>query len=386
MSQPTSPSPMSLRARASQARRLVVKIGTAVLTDGAGRFDAGRFGALAGELAQVAGQRELIVVSSGAIALGVEALRLPARPADLPGKQAAAAVGQCRLMQLYAEQLGKHGLSVGQILLTHEDFADRRRYLNARQTLAALLAARAVPVINENDTVSVDEIQLGDNDALAALVVGLCDAELLLLLSDVDGLFEADPKAVPGAKLVGEVVEPTEQLEALASGSRGGLGTGGMIAKVRAARRASGAGALTVIAPGRRDGVLADVLRGEPVGTIFGAPRPPLRARQRWIAHALHARGTLLVDEGARDALVRRGSSLLSSGLTAVQGDFERGEAVAIAGADGKAFARGLAGYGSGELARLLGVRSSEIARVLGYKYLDEIVHRDDLVLLTEPA
>lgn len=380
----TNPHPISLRARALQARRLVVKIGSAVLTDEAGHFDAARFTSLAAELAELARRCELIVVSSGAIALGVEALRLPARPTDLPVKQAAASVGQCRLMHLYTEQLGRHGLTVGQLLLTHEDFADRRRYLNARQTLAALLAARAVPVINENDTVSVDEIQLGDNDALAALVVGLCDAELLVLLSDVDGLFDADPKATAEARLVEQVPEITPAIEALAGGSRGGLGTGGMAAKVRAARRASDSGALTIIAPGRREGVLGALLRGEPLGTIFGSPRPPLRARQRWIAHALHPKGLLLVDDGAREALCHRGSSLLPSGLTEVRGEFERGEAVEIAGADGRPFARGLAGYGAAELARLRGLRSADIERVLGYKYLDEIVHRDDLVLLGE--
>ncbi|HUB10135.1 MAG TPA: glutamate 5-kinase [Myxococcales bacterium] len=380
----THPYPLSLRAKVLQARRLVVKVGTAVLTDPSGRFDASHFEALATELAEVARRRELIVVSSGAIALGVEALGLVARPTDLPGKQAAAAVGQCWLMHQYAQQLGRQHLAVGQMLLTHEDFADRRRYLNARQTLGALLAAKAVPVINENDTVSVEEIQLGDNDSLAALVVGLCDAELLVLLSDVEGLFDADPKAAADARLVEQVPEVTPEIEALAGGSRGGLGTGGMTAKVRAARRASDSGALTVIASGRRPGVLGALLRGENVGTIFGAPRPPLRARQRWIAHALHPKGLLVVDDGARDALRRRGSSLLPSGLTEVRGDFDRGEAVEIAGPDGKAFARGLAGYGSRELARLAGVRSGEIERVLGYKYLDEIVHRDDLVLLEE--
>ncbi len=364
---------------------MVVKIGTAVLTDERGRFDALRFGRLCDELAEAAAERELVVVSSGAIALGLERLGLERRPGDLPGKQAAAAVGQGALMQRYAEAMGKRGLAVGQILLTHEDVADRQRYLNARQTLAALLAQRALPVINENDTVSVEEIQFGDNDALAGLVVGLCGAELLVLLSDVDGLYDRDPRdatAAAPAKLVAEVAEVTPEIEALAGGSRSGLGTGGMIAKVRAARLAAESGAVTVVAPGRRDGSLAALLRGEPVGTVFGAPRLPLRARQRWIAHALKPKGRLLVDAGAREALLRRGGSLLPSGLRAVEGDFGRGAAVEIAGEDGRPFARGLAGYGASELSRLCGRKSGEIAGILGYKYLDEIVHRDDLILL----
>ena len=370
------------RERIAHARRVVVKIGTAVLTDPAGRFDAPRFAGLCDELAAAGKDRELVLVSSGAIALGVERLGLGQRPVDLPGKQAAAAVGQCRLMQRYAEELGRHGLTVGQLLLTHEDVEDRRRYLNARQTLGALLAQRVIPIINENDTVSVDEIQFGDNDALSGLVVGLCDAELLVLLSDVDGLYDRDPRDGPMASLISEVAEVTPALEALAGGSRSGVGTGGMIAKVRAARRAAESGALTVIAPGHRPGTLAAVLKGDRVGTLFAAPRPPLRSRQRWIAHALNARGKLVVDAGAREALLHRGGSLLPSGLRRVEGDFERGCAVDIALEDGAPFARGLAGYGSRELARLCGVRSTEIAPLLGYKYLDEVVHRDDLVLL----
>jgi glutamate 5-kinase len=377
----THPYPITLRARTIQARRVVVKIGSAVLTDAAGHFDAPRFEALCQELAVAAGNHELVVVSSGAIALGVERLGLEKRPTDLPAKQATAAVGQCRLMQLYGEALGKRGFVVGQLLLTHEDVADRRRYLNARQTLAAILAQHVIPIINENDTVSVDEIQIGDNDQLAGLVVGLCDADLLVLLSDVDGLYERDPRDDPNAKRIPQVTELTPEIEAIAGVSRSGLGTGGMATKVRAAKRATETGALTVIASGRRAGTLSAVLRGDDVGTVFGAPRPPLRARQRWIAHALRTKGTLIVDAGAREALVRRGSSLLPSGLQRVVGEFERGAAVEIADVEGKPFARGLAGYGSEELAHLCGVRSAEIESLLGYKYLDEIVHRDDLVL-----
>ncbi len=377
----TNQYPLSLRARTLQAKRVVVKIGSAVLTDASGRFEPARFETLCKEIAVAAGNREIIVVSSGAIALGVETLKLETRPTDLPAKQATAAVGQCRLMRLYGDELGKHGFVVGQVLLTHEDVADRRRYLNARQTLAALLERRVIPIINENDTVSVDEIQIGDNDALAGLVVGLCDADMLILLSDVEGLYERDPRDDPQAQRVQQVTELTAEIESLAGASRSGLGTGGMATKVRAAKRATETGALTVIASGRIKGTVTAVLRGEDVGTVFGAPRPPLRARQRWIAHALRAKGTLIVDAGAREALVRRGSSLLPSGLQRIVGDFERGAAVEIAGQDGKPFARGLVGYDSQDLAKLCGVLSSEIESLLGYRYLDEVVHRDDLVL-----
>ncbi|MHB1845986.1 MAG: glutamate 5-kinase [Deltaproteobacteria bacterium] len=380
----------SARQRAAKAKRVVVKVGTAVLTDAKGRFDPVRFAALCLELAQAAAERELVVVSSGAIALGVARLGLERRPSDLPGKQAAAAVGQCDLMQRYAAALGGHGLVVAQLLLTHADVADRQRYLNARQTLKALLAQRALPVINENDTVSVEEIQFGDNDALAGLVVGLCDAELLVLLSDIDGLFDRDPRdpraprdatTAATARLLPFVPEVTHDIEALAGESRSGVGTGGMIAKVRAARRSAESGAVAVIAPGRKPGVLGAVLRGEEIGTAFGAPRLPLRSRQRWIAHAQKPKGRLVVDAGAREALLHRGGSLLPPGLREVVGDFARGAPVEIAGPDGQPFARGLTGYGAAELAKLCGHKTSEIAQLLGYKYLNEIVHRDDLVL-----
>ncbi len=371
----------SLRSRAAGARRVVVKIGSAVLADAAGRFAADRFSALCADIAEAAREREVVIVSSGAIALGVRELSLPSRPVSLPGKQAAAAVGQCLLMQLYGAELSRRGRRAGQVLLTHDDVADRRRYLNARQTLQALVANGVVPVVNENDTVAVEEIQFGDNDALAGLVAGLWDAELLVLLSDVDGLYDRDP-AVPGARRITEVALVTEEIEALAGNSRSGVGTGGMIAKVRAARRAAESGTLSIVAAGRTPGVLPALLRGEEIGTLFGAPREALRARQRWIAHALEARGRLHVDAGAREAIVTRGGSLLASGLRRVEGAFGRGEAVEIAGEDGRPFARGLAGYGSEELARLCGARSAEIEARLGYKYLDEVVHRDDLVLL----
>ena len=369
------------------ARRVIVKIGTAVLTDGAGRFDPERHGALCEELAAAASTRQIVVVTSGAIALGVERLGFPGRPTALPLKQAAAAVGQCRLMHRYEEELARRQRTVAQILLTHSDVSERSRYLNARQTVAALLAAKVIPIVNENDTVAVEEIQFGDNDALASLMVGLCDADLLILLSDVDGLFSRDPR-LPGdepATLIPEVAEITPALLQTATASRSGLGSGGMGAKLRAAQRASDVGAPTVIAPGKRRGALTSILAGEPIGTVFDTPETGARLtlRKRWIGHALAPHGLLHVDAGAATALKTRGSSLLSSGIEQVDGAFQRGSLIDICDPTGAIFARGLSGYDADALRKIQGAQSASIEGILGYKYLDEIVHRDDLVLIS---
>ena len=362
-----------------RAKKLVVKLGTGVLAPG-GKFDAARFDALADDLAAAAKERELTIVSSGAIALGVERLGLATRPRDIPGKQACAAVGQSLLMRRYEDALGKRGLTVAQVLLTHADIANRTRYLNARHALAALHASRAVPVINENDTVSVEEIRFGDNDALAGMVVDVVGAEALVLLTDIDGLFTADPRTDPTATLVPELARVTPEVERLAGGAKSGVGTGGMASKLKAARRAAEAGAACVIANGTRPGALRAVLSGESVGTyVHAAPRS--RGRKRWLASDLRARGSLTVDAGARDAIERSGKSLLPSGVREVSGAFAAGEPVEIRDAAGP-FARGLAGYSSDEIRRILGKKTSEIEQTLGYKVVDEVVHRDDLALL----
>jgi glutamate 5-kinase len=365
-----------------KARRIVVKIGTGVLTDPKGRFDAPTFGRISTELAACAKSRQVVVVSSGAVALGVERLHLPARPTDIPGKQAAAAVGQSRLMARYDEALGALGVTVAQVLLSHDDLASRKRYLNARRTLERLIEAHVVPVINENDTVSVDELKFGDNDALAALVVGLVGADALIVLSDVGGLYTADPRSDSAARLVPEVVRVNSDVEQLAAGSTGARGTGGMSTKVRAARRAAQAGAITVIAEGKREGVLAAVLQGEEIGTVFGADDRRLTGVRRFLAHAATARGELRVDDGARRAISENGKSLLPAGVKAVRGSFGVGDPIDISDAKGRPFARGVAGYSADELRQIMGRKTAEIAKVLGYKYLDEVVHRDDLVLL----
>ncbi len=367
------------------AKRVVVKLGTGALTNSTGRFNREHFLALAADLQWAAQGRELVVVSSGAIALGVERLGLPARPKDIPGKQACAAVGQSRLMQAYEDAFGAFGAegrTVAQVLLTHDDVQDRRRYLNARHVLARLLEAGVVPIINENDTVSVDELKFGDNDTLAGLVAALVDAEALVILSDVEGLYRADPRVDPSAELLGEVRSLTPEVLALAGGSVSGVGVGGMATKVRAAQKVTEVGGFCVITSGKTPGRLRQVLQGESVGTVFFPSGARRSARTAWIAHALFPKGKVWVDAGARAALVSAKKSLLPSGITRVEGNFEQGDPVDLLDERGAVFARGLTAYGSGDLAKIAGKKSAEIEGALGYRYLDEAVHRDDLAVL----
>jgi glutamate 5-kinase len=371
---------MSSRQALKTARRVVVKVGTNALTNATGRFHRKHFEQLAGEIASAAATREVVVVSSGAVAFGVERLGLEGRPKDVPGKQACAAVGQSRLMRAWEEAL--HPKVVAQVLLTHDDVQERRRYLNARHALERLLAQGVIPVINENDTVSADEIKFGDNDTLAGLVAGLVDADLLVILSDVDGLYDEDPRQNPKAQRLGYVPAVTRELLAKAGASGSKVGTGGMATKVRAAARASELGIRCVICAGLTAGRLEQVLAGEEVGTLFDATTARTKARSAWIAHALKARGRLTVDDGAKRAIAERNKSLLPSGVRKVEGRFDKGDPVDIATADGDVFARGLAAYDSNELQRIAGKKTSQIEAELGYRGLDEAVHKDDLVVL----
>lgn len=369
------------RASLKKARRIVVKIGTAALTKKSGRFHREHFDALSDDLLRAAESRDLIVVSSGAIALGVERLGWPQRPKEIPGKQACAAVGQSRLMRAYEEAFEKKGRLTAQVLLTHQDLEDRRRYRNAKLALERLLDANVVPIINENDTVSVDELKFGDNDTLAGLVAPLCGAEALVLLSDVPGLYSADPRDDPNAVLIPEVEVITPSLMALAGASGSLVGTGGMATKVRAAARAAESGIPTVIAAGVA-GALGQVLEGETVGTFFH-PRVDRRsARVAWIAHALRPRGKLVVDDGAREALTKGKKSLLPSGIRRVDGSFLEGDAVDLEDGSGLVFARGIAAYGAEDMRAIAGHRSVEIESLIGFRYIDEAVHRDDLALI----
>lgn len=365
-------------------RRVVVKVGSRLLAEPGGGLVAGRVAALAADVAAVrATGAEVVVVSSGAIACGWPRLKLKARPRTLPELQAAAAAGQSALMRAWEDALAGHGLTAAQVLLTHADVASRRRYLNARDAFDALLALGAVPVVNENDTVAVAEIRYGDNDNLSADVATLIGAELLVLLTDMPGLLTADPRVDPAAKLIPVVRDIETEAVPVAGGARSGVGTGGMVTKVEAARKATGSGVEVVICDGRDAGALARVAAGESCGTRFVAvPRESrIAARKHWIAFTLKPEGVLRVDDGARKALASGTKSLLPSGVRAVEGDFRRGSAVRLVGADGKELARGLAAYDADDARKIAGRKSSEIESLLGYTFGDALVHKDDLVL-----
>ena len=369
------------RERLAHAKRLVVKIGSGVLTRD-GRFHGRTLSRLAREIAASrADGRTVVVVSSGAIALGVEALGLPRRPRDIAGLQSAAAVGQARLVDRWSRAFARHGVTVAQVLLTHADLHARTRYLNARHTLGRLLLQGVVPVVNENDSVAVEEIRVGDNDLLAGLVTGLVGADLLVLLTDIDGVYTGDPRVDREARRL-PVIDPADPaVRAAARRTRSAVGTGGMATKVRAAAMAADLGVPAVIAGGRRRGVLARVLAGEDEGTLVRAGPARLTGRKGWLAHATRPKGRVVVDAGARRALEERHSSLLPSGVRAVEGRFDEGDPVAVADEAGAVFAVGLTSYGADALRRIAGRRTSEIAGILGFRTLDEVIHRDDLVL-----
>lgn len=371
-------------ALVARARRIVVKIGSGVLAHADG-LHRERIAALSDEIATLhrAG-REVMVVTSGAVAAGVARLGLAQRPRTIPHKQAAAAVGQIGVMAAYESAFAAHQVRVAQVLLTRDDFTNRHRYLNAKHAMMALLEWRVVPVVNENDTVVVDEIKLGDNDNLSALTAVLVEADLLVILSDVAGLHTADPRKVSDAARVPLVTAVTPELHAMA-GAGGPLGTGGMATKLAAARKAAASGIATIIADGRQAGILATVLDStRDVGTLVLPVRDRLASRKRWIAYTLKPGGALVVDDGARGAITAHGRSLLASGLREVRGSFGVGACVQCIGLDGREFARGLVSYSAGELDKIKGRHSREIEAALGYKVSDEIIHRDDLVLLQE--
>jgi glutamate 5-kinase len=362
-----------------QARRIVVKVGSAVLA-AEGELDAGAVERLADDIAGVRAQkRDVVLVSSGAIACGFRKLGLDRPPKEIRRKQAAAAVGQPRLMKAYSDALGRHGVMVAQVLVTANDINHRQRFLNARHTLETLLKAGVVPIVNENDSVSFSEIKLGDNDNLSAMVANVVSADLLVMLSSVDGLLEHGQ-----AGRVISVVPDARAALAHVGSSISGVGVGGMATKLAAAGVATAAGIGVVVAAGARPGVLQAVLRDEPIGTYFpaAAARSSRQARKRWIGFSAKVHGTLVVDEGARRAILERGASLLPSGIVRVDGRFAIGAPVEVRDARGEPIARGLVSYSSDEIDRLRGYRTSEIAERLGYAYCDEIIHRDDMAIL----
>lgn len=367
----------------ASASRIVVKVGSSLVTNEGRGLDHAAVARWAEEIAALrAGGKEIVLVSSGAIAEGMLRLGWSARPKAVHALQAAAAVGQMGLVQAYESAFAKFGLHTAQVLLTHEDLADRRRYLNARTTLRTLLALGVIPIINENDTVTTEEIMVGDNDTLGALVTNLIEADVLVLLTDQVGLFTADPRNDPTATLIREARAGDPSLEAMAGGAGTAIGKGGMLTKVLAAKRAARSGAATVIACGREARVLSRLARGEAIGTELVAEIRTLAARKQWLADHLQLAGRLLLDAGAVRALVREGKSLLPIGVTGVEGGFQRGAVVGCFAPDGCEIARGLVNYGAGETSRILRKPSAEIESILGYVDEPELIHRDNLVLL----
>ena len=366
-----------------QARRIVVKVGSSLVTaDGRG-LDHAALARWAEQIAALAAQgKEVVLVSSGAIAEGIARLGWSKRPKAVNELQAAAAVGQMGLVQAYESIFRTHGLHAAQVLLTHEDLADRTRYLNARSTLRTLLELKVVPIINENDTVATDEIRLGDNDTLGALVTNLIEADCLIILTDQTGLYTADPRRDVTATLVSDAHAGDPELERMAGGAGSSVGTGGMLTKILAAKRAARSGAHTVICSGREDRVLLRLAAGEAIGSQLVARQAPLAARRQWLADHLQLHGGVVLDEGAVRALRDEGKSLLPVGVKSIVGEFERGEVVAVIDISGREIARGLANYSASEARRIAGKPSSAIETELGYVDEPELIHRDNLVLL----
>ena len=370
------------RAQLRTTKRLVAKVGSALVTNGGAGIDRAAITRWASDVAALRTSGvQVIFVSSGAVAEGMARLGWSDRPKVMSELQAAAAVGQMGLVNVYEQAFAAHGLHTAQVLLTHEDLADRKRYLNARSTLLALLKHNVIPIINENDTVTTDEIRFGDNDTLGALVANLVDAQTLVLLTDQRGLYTADPRRDPDAKFISEGRADDVKYEAMAGGVGTGISRGGMLTKILAARRAANTGIHTVIASGHEQNVLQCVLGGESLGTLLYAPEASLGKRKSWLADHLQLRGKVTLDAGATKALLHGGRSLLPIGVIAVAGEFERGEVIGCIDESGRELARGLTNYSSSEALRIMRKPSSEIESVLGYADEDELIHRDNLVV-----
>jgi glutamate 5-kinase len=371
-----------MRKQISNSRRLVIKVGSALVTDNGAGLSQQFITTLAEQMAALREQgKEVLLVTSGAIAAGMQRLGWSVRPHSIHELQAAAAVGQMGLATAYEGAFAKHGINTAQILLTHDDLADRTRYLNARSTLQGLLEFKVIPVINENDTVVTDEIKFGDNDTLGALVANLIEADALIILTDQQGLYSADPRSNPDAQFIHEGRADDKQYESMAGGAGSGISKGGMITKIKAAQRAARSGAHTIIASGREPNVLPRLSSGEKLGTLLYATSTPLAARKQWLADHLQLLGSVTLDAGAVNAL-KAGKSLLPVGIKQVSGEFERGAAIACRDAEGHEVARGLANYSASESRRIAGHASNEIEQLLGYIDEEVLIHRDNLILL----
>jgi len=374
---------MSTRENLTQAKRIVVKVGTSTLTHSTGKLNLERIERLVSELAEFAKQgKEVILVTSGAVGAGMELLGLTEKPKTIPEKQAAAAVGQGVLMHTYEKFFSEHGQVVAQVLLTREDSVKRSRYTNCRNTLLTLIDMGVIPIINENDAVAVDELKIGDNDTLSAMVASIVDADVLIILSDVEGVYTDNPQSNPEAKLIGEIMDITPEMEALAGGPGTKRGTGGMYTKIQAGKIAVNSGVSMVIATGLRDGVLRDILTGEQVGTVFLSKENRLQVRKRWLAFGARTHGTITIDKGCEKAILSGGSSLLATGITAVDGDFEHGNTISVVTLEGREIARGIANYNGEDARKIIGVHTNGLVKILGSKPYDEVIHRDNMVLL----
>lgn len=372
-----------LRQNLKNSKCIVIKIGSSTIAHPNGRLNIQRLEKITAQIANLYNMGiKIIFVTSGAIGAGMGRLNMKSRPKTIPHKQAAAAVGQGILLHMYEKLFAEYGITVAQILLTAEDTKNRKRYINARNALYALLDMGVIPIINENDAVAVDEIKIGDNDTLSAIVSSVVEADLLVLLSDIDGLYDDNPSKNPNAKLIDFVSYITEDIERAAGGSGTKLGTGGMITKIRAAQIAVTSGTAMIIASGSKDNILNDIIEGKSVGTLF-APKPDtMNAKKHWIAYGHGVEGKLIIDKGAVEAILNGGKSLLPGGIVKVEGDFDEGDIVSVSSIDGAEIARGLAYYSSKDIDIIKGFKSSEIGKKLGYKSFDEVIHRDNLVVL----
>lgn len=374
---------MFTRENLSEAKRVVVKVGTSTLTHSTGKLNLWRIEKLVRELADLSNQgKEIILVTSGAVGAGMDLLGLKERPKTIPEKQAAAAVGQGRLMHTYEKFFSEHGQVVAQVLLTREDSVKRTRYTNCRNTLLTLLKMGVIPIINENDAVAIDELKIGDNDTLSAMVASIVDADVLIILSDIEGVYTDNPQSNPEATLIGEIGDITPEIEALAGGAGSLRGTGGMYTKIQAGKIAVNSGVSMVIASGLTDGVLRDVLSGATVGTIFLSKENRLQVRKRWLAFGARTQGIIIIDKGCEKAILSGGSSVLAAGITKVEGDFDHGNTISVMTMEGREVARGIANYSGRETKKIMGAHTNGIANILGSKPYDEVIHRDNMVLL----
>ena len=374
----------SFREALKKAKRIVVKVGTSTITYANGKRNFSQIDRLARELSDLQNQgKEMILVSSGAVAVGVDRLGLPAKPSTIPGKQACAAVGQGVLMHTYEKLFADYGQIVAQVLITRTEAIDRHRYTNCRNTFMTLLQQGVIPIVNENDVVALDELKIGDNDNMSALVAGIVDADLVIILSDIDGLYTANPATHPEATLVHTVQEITPEIEASAGGVGSSRGTGGMATKIQAAKAATNSGIQLVIASGTEKNAIPRILQGEEIGTLFVSRENRLQFRKRWLAFGAKIQGSIVVDDGCARAIRKAGGcSILPAGIYQVVGDFQSGSTISVIDKEGHELARGLVHYTASELERIKGCKSSDIEGILGHKNYDEVIHRDDLVIL----